>query len=50
MDMAGDIALFNEADETEGEPVLEVGGVSGVVYCAGVGCGCSIVCSMMAIC
>ena len=27
--MAGDFAAFSEAEDTEGEPVLETGGVGG---------------------
>jgi hypothetical protein len=38
MDMAAELVSFREVDEMVGEPVFEVGGVSGVAYGTGVDC------------
>jgi hypothetical protein len=38
MDMAAGSTSFSEEEDIEGEPVLEIGGVSGVEYGTGVDC------------
>ena len=48
--MAGDFVVFSEADGASGEPVLDIGGVRGVVYCTGFDCDCSKVWNMIAVC
>jgi hypothetical protein len=47
--MACGVVLFSEGAEMDGDAVLEIGGVSGDVYCTGVDCDCSKVCNMIAI-
>jgi hypothetical protein len=38
MDMAAGSVSFSDEDDIEGEPVFEIGGVSGVAYGTGVDC------------
>lgn len=47
--MTDDFAEFNEADDTDGEPVCEMGGVGGEVKCTGFVCDWSTVCNMIAV-
>jgi hypothetical protein len=35
MDMAGEMVSAREVVDSDGEAVLEIGGVRGVVYCTG---------------
>lgn len=49
MDMAGATASFNGVEEMAGEPVLEMGGVSGDVYWTGAACVGSTACIMFVV-
>ena len=47
IDMAAGLVSSREVDETDGDAVFDIGGVSGVVY--GTGADCSKVCNMIAV-
>jgi hypothetical protein len=47
--MPGGVVLLSEADEMAGDPVLDIGGVSGDVHCIGADCDCSKDCNMIAV-
>jgi hypothetical protein len=45
--MVAGFVMFNEVEDTEGDPVLDIGGVGGEAYCTVVVCDCSGVCNIV---